>query len=315
METTANGISPFRCGLGCTCAGGRGRNRAPIARARPRHPRPSADRRVEGIGRRWNRDGTRSAGTRSARERARARPRDPAGSARRDVELLAGERVLEAAGGARAGTGARGRDRRRPRRPGSPQTGRPIASRWTRIWCVRPVSSRTLEQRPWLRASRRRSNQVTASRGVAVSSEWRVRSRRSRPIGASIRPVRERGVAAHEREVACARPRARGSAPAARRAPRSERATTQQARGVAVEAVHDPRPVVVLPALRAEREQPLHERPRSRRPGRVDDEAGRLVDDEQVLVLPDDRDVERLGLERRRAPGSRPSTSSPPSSR
>ena len=37
------------------------------------------------------------------------------------------------------------------------------------------------------------SNHVTASRGVGVSSEWRVRSMRSRPIGASIRPVRERG--------------------------------------------------------------------------------------------------------------------------
>ena len=34
------------------------------------------------------------------------------------------------------------------------------------------------------------SNQVTASRGVGVSSERRVRSRRSRPIGASIRPGR-----------------------------------------------------------------------------------------------------------------------------
>jgi hypothetical protein len=34
---------------------------------------------------------------------------------------------------------------------------------------------------------------VTASRGVSVSSEWRVGSRRSRPIGASMRPVQERG--------------------------------------------------------------------------------------------------------------------------
>jgi hypothetical protein len=33
----------------------------------------------------------------------------------------------------------------------------------------------------------------TASRGVSVSSEWRVGSRRSRPIGASIRPVQDRG--------------------------------------------------------------------------------------------------------------------------
>jgi hypothetical protein len=33
--------------------------------------------------------------------------------------------------------------------------------------------------------------------------------------------------------------------------------------------------------------------------GRVDDHAGRLVDDEQVLVLVDDRDGDRLRLQRR----------------
>ena len=66
---------------------------------------------------------------------------------------------------------------------------------------------------------------------------------------------------------------------------------------VAVEPVHDPGPVVVVSPLRAVREQALHERAGARRPGRVDDEPGRLVDDEQVLVLPDDRDVQHLGLQ------------------
>jgi hypothetical protein len=49
-----------------------------------------------------------------------------------------------------------------------------------------------LEQRARPRRSRS-SNHVTASRGVSVSRERRVRSRRSRPIGAVILPVRERG--------------------------------------------------------------------------------------------------------------------------
>ena len=101
--------------------------------------------------------------------------------------------------------------------------GRPIASRWTRIWCVRPVSRRTSRSVRSGRASRS-SNHVTASRGVSVSSEWRVRSPRSRPIGAVIRPVRERDALV--------------------------------------------------------------------RPARVDDEASGLVDDEEVLVLVDDRQVE-----------------------
>ena len=71
----------------------------------------------------------------------------------------------------------------------------------------------------------------------------------------------------------------------------------EQARGVAIEPVDDPGPVVVVPTLGSVGEQPLDERARARRSGRMDDEAGRLVDDEQVLVLPDDRDVELLRLQ------------------
>ena len=62
----------------------------------------------------------------------------------------------------------------------------------------------------------------------------------------------------------------------------------------------DPRPVVVVSSLGAVLEQSLDERSRSRRPGGVDDEPGGLVDDEQVLVLPDDRNVDRLRLQRSR---------------
>ena len=214
----------------------------------------------------------------------------------------------------RAGTGARGRGRPRRRRPGRRQTGRSIAARWTRIWCVRPVSSRTPSSARSPSGSRS-SNQVTASRGVSVSSEWRVRSVRSRPIGASMRPVRERGPPSTSATY-----RALDLAPADRvlqRAVRRCRARDdEQAGGVAVEPVDDARPVGLAP------------RPRRRAPAgrgracravagrRMDDEAGGLVDDEQVLVLPGDPELHRLGLELLvdAASGSATATSSPPSS-
>ena len=118
---------------------------------------------------------------------------------------------------------------------------------------------------------------------------------RSRPIGASIRPRPRPRRARDEREVA-----ALDLAPADRllqpACASSERATTSRPGGVAVEPVDDARPVVVS-AGRVELEQPVHERP-GRRPGaRVDDETGRLVDDEQVLVLPGDVEVHRLRRE------------------
>ena len=53
-----------------------------------------------------------------------------------------------------------------------------------------------------------------------------MRSSRSRPIGASIRPVRDRGEPLHEREVARARPRGGGSTSCSRSCASSERATT-----------------------------------------------------------------------------------------
>ena len=123
------------------------------------------------------------------------------------------------------------------------RSGSSIASRWTRIWCVRPVSSRSSSSARGPSSSTT-SKCVTASRGVAVSSEWRVLSSRSRPIGASIRPVRERGAALHEREVAPLD----GAAPDQLLQPRVRLVRAgddEQARGVAVEPVDDPRPVLV----------------------------------------------------------------------
>ncbi len=53
----------------------------------------------------------------------------------------------------------------------------------------------------------------------------------------------------------------------------------------------DARPLGVLPALGLVREQAVDERARPVAGARVDDDTGRLVHDEKVLVLPDD--VER----------------------
>ena len=72
----------------------------------------------------------------------------------------------------------------------------------------------------------------------------------------------------------------------------------EQAGGVAVEAVHDPGPVLVA-AGGVVLDQPVHERSRRVPDARMDDDSRRLVDDQQVLVLPGDVQVHRLRLERR----------------
>src|SRR5262249_8379318 len=72
-------------------------------------------------------------------------------------------------------------------------------------------------------------------------------------------------------------------------------------RGVAVEPVHDPRPLLVFPAAR-EADKPVDERT-ARVPGRrVHDNAGGLVDHEQVLVLVRHPQRHVLALEGRRGP-------------
>ena len=91
----------------------------------------------------------------------------------------------------------------------------------------------------------------------------------------------------------------------------------EEARRVAIEAVHDARPVRLLPALDVVGEQPVHERS-LRVPGRgMHDDARGLVDDEEMLVLVRDREVHRLRRERarHRRPAPRTRRSSPPASR
>ena len=197
-------VSPF-LGFGCEvhrrCLGGTGASRPPSA---------SILRRVEGLGRRH--------GTRNRRV-GRGRPGTRRGRAERrvDIDALAGERMREGESRGvqeltpeRADPARRRRDRRRP-------AGRSRA-RWTRIWWVRPVSSVTESSAfPPMRSTS--SKWVIASRGVSVSSENRVGSSRSRPIGASIRPVRDAGTAADERECTCARARVAGRGRRGARAP------------------------------------------------------------------------------------------------
>ena len=76
----------------------------------------------------------------------------------------------------------------------------------------------------------------------------------------------------------------------------------EQARRVAVEPVDDSRPLRLLAARDRVAEQPVDERPARVAGRRMHDDARRLVDDEQVLVLVGDAQVELLGLEARRAP-------------
>ena len=119
---------------------------------------------------------------------------------------------------------------------------------------------------------------------MTVSSEWRVGSWRSRPIGASMRPLRERGRPRTSAEVL---PRQLAPAQEPLQASvRLVRAGDHEEPGcVAVEPVDDPGAVALLPALDRVREQAVDERAGAVPRRRVHDDAGRLVHDEQVLVL------------------------------
>ena len=182
---------------------------------------------------------------------------------------------------------------------GSPATGWPMASRWARIWWVRPVSSRTRSSVVAGSASSS-AKCVTAPRGWSVSVLTRVRWRRSRPRGASIVPVRAGGRPSTS---------ARYSRTSARRA-----SASRSARWVASSRATTSSPEVSLSrrcTIPARPASPPAARPASawlsvpsRCPrGGVHDEAGRLVDDEQVLVLVGDGEGERRRHRRGRRRG------------
>ena len=189
METTAKGISPFRDGFEVSAPAGRGRNRA-TARGRPRHPRPGADRRVDGTNERL--DGTgRQAPSYSERASSSAASRS-AGSGDETSSCSPVSGWAKRAG-ARAGTGARGRDPRPRRTPESPADGQADRLEMDAD-LVRPARLEPdLEQR-MVAQQLMDSNHVTASRAVSpCRANGASDSCRSRPIGASIRPDRDRG--------------------------------------------------------------------------------------------------------------------------
>ena len=71
----------------------------------------------------------------------------------------------------------------------------------------------------------------------------------------------------------------------------------EQAGRVAIEPVHDPGALGILATGDAVRQQPVHERRLAQARCRVGDEAGRLVDDQQVVVLEHDVEIELDRLE------------------
>ena len=225
--------------------------------------------------------------------------------------------------------------RRRGRRR---RAGRSRA-RWTRIWWVRPVSSVTEssafaadpldELEMGDRLARRVGVEREADRVVAVAAD-----RRLDPAGARCRD------AADERRYTCARARVSGRASERRLCASSERATTIRPDVSRSSRWTMPGPAR-LPAGDGAGEQ-VDERSARPARARMDDEAGRLVDDGEVLVLPGDRGrrARRLRLRggllgrrearrarrlragsssgaaaRRRAPRRRPPVRPPPASR
>ena len=132
---------------------------------------------------------------------------------------------------------------------------------------------------------------VRASREAAPETAIRWRCREARPIGASIVPVREASLPARQRQVD-----ALDLAPLdlglQRRVGRVGAGDDEQAAGALVEAVDDAGPLGVGTAAEHLFELGDQGRP-AVRGRRVDDEAGRLVDDGEVVVEVDDARVSK----------------------
>ena len=184
---------------------------------------------------------------------------------------------------------------------GSPQIGWPIAAMWARIWCVRPVSSRTRRSVVRGQASSI-SKWVRATRGWSVRTDMSVRRAAVAPDRRVDRAGARVGTALHEREVLAlelaladqlleravdarrtsrppSAPRCRGRAggrcPAATdraRRPRGPRAPGRASRsGARAPGAPRRRPACRRPAGGRPRARPRTARPRRRagRPGRA----------------------------------------------
>ena len=230
--------------------------------------------------------------------RALQRRGQVSGQRRGDVDRLARSRDAGTRAGRRAGTGAPARggpacrtpDRRRPdaRSPaGARGSGACARSRAARAAACRCGSARSTSK--W----------VIASRGSSVSVETRVRTRRSRPSGASILPRRAGGRPSTSARYSRTSSRAASSAFSAAWTG-SERATTS--RPDVSRSSRCTMPARSGSAAGHPAGQRLRERAVAVPARRMHDHARRLVDDDQVLVLPGDRE---------RAPGTAAAGASP----
>ena len=185
---------------------------------------------------------------------------------------------------------------------GSPQTGWPIAARCARIWCVRPVSSRTrssvVRGQP-LDRPRSGSPPRAAGRCGWTSTVRRARSRPDRGVDRAALGVQTARPPAPGTRAA---PRARAAAPAAPRGPASVLATTSRpdvsrSRRCTIPARSGSAPPAARPRSASARVGP-------RCPGAgCVDQPGGLVHHQQVVVLVDDLERAAVG---RPARGARP---------
>ena len=192
---------------------------------------------------------------------------------------------------------------RRPPVVRSPSSGQPSAARCTRTWCVRPVSSRaSIRAAPGNRSTHAPvGDRALAGPHAAGELLARVRIAPVERVDAPARPGR---LARHQRLV----DPLDGVRLERRRRARHRRVVLgdhQQARGVLVDAVDDPRAQLAADAAQVAhvREQRVHQRPRLVPRRRVHHQPGRLVDDDQPAILVDDRQRHRLGRDRRSRTG------------
>ena len=184
------------------------------------------------------------------------------------------------------------------RRPGRRASGWPIEAMWTRTWCVRPVSSRHSTSAASLRTSSR--FQCVTARLPRLPSTMAIFLRlvAERASGASTVPSARLRNAVDDREIAPV-DRMRGELLRQALVRDVGLGDDQQARRVLVDAVDDARPRNAADARQrsaAMVEQRVDQRAVEIARRRVDDQPGGLVDDQQMLVLEDDRQRDVLRL-------------------
>ena len=183
----------------------------------------------------------------------------------------------------------------------SPTSGWRTADRCTRIWCVRPVSRRALDERGDRVALARLD---VRARDAPAGDHGHRRARRRMARDRRVDRHRALDVAVGDRQV-LALDAARRQRALQRRLRLDRACDDEQPAGVLVEAVHDARA-----RHRGERRRVMQQRVEEGAGAvaraRMHDEAGRLVDDDQRGVLVDDRRARstRRRARRRRRPAA-----------